>query len=97
MPVVQIECILGGTPAREPARLVTVRTGERLVACAVDDVLGVKAIARADLTELPPLCDATRAEVSLLGVLDAELVVVLNTGRLIPPALWETVDAGEGV
>jgi purine-binding chemotaxis protein CheW len=75
-------------------RYVTLRTGDRRVALAVDEVLGVRTIAVARFSALPPLLGRANADiVSALGMLDAELLVVLRTGRLVPKAIWPAIDA----
>jgi purine-binding chemotaxis protein CheW len=86
-PVVQVALLLGGRVA-PPRRLVTVRAGGRIVALAVDAVLGLRWIG--DAAEPPPLLrQATADVVSAIGALDAELLLVLNTARLIPEAVYE--------
>lgn len=71
-----------------PKRFVTVRTGERVVALAVDEVIGVQAIDRDSLRALPPLLgDARTSRIEAIGSADSELLVVLRSARLAPDAL----------
>jgi len=93
VPVVDAAALLDGAATREvatrPGRLVTLRVGERHVALAVDEVLGVRAIPAADLRELPPLLGEARGDgVAWLGAHDDGLLVVLEGTRLIPDSLW---------
>jgi purine-binding chemotaxis protein CheW len=69
-------------------RLVTVRAGTRMIAMAVGAVLGVRSIKAAE--SLPPLLrEATSEVVSTIGRLDAELLLFLNTARIVPGELLE--------
>ena len=72
-------------------RFVTLRLGERTAALAVDAVLEVRSIARAMLTEVPPLLRESGAELSAIGALDAELLLVLQTARLVPDSVWSAI------
>jgi purine-binding chemotaxis protein CheW len=72
----------------EPRRLVTLAVGSRRVALAVDSVLGVRIIAAAAISELPPLLQGAAGDVvSAIGTLDAELLFVLSAARLATHAL----------
>jgi chemotaxis signal transduction protein len=74
-------------------RLITIEIGARLVALAVDDVLGVTAIAEDVLEGLPPLLrEAAGDAVRAIGVLDGEFLVRLETSRLVPDDLLKTPD-----
>jgi purine-binding chemotaxis protein CheW len=73
------------------ARFVTLRLGQRTAALAVDAVLQVRAIAPATLTQIPPLLHDMRAELSAIGALDAELMLVLQAARLVPDAVWAAI------
>lgn len=68
-----------------PGRFVTVRSGDRAVALAVDGVLGVRTVPAAALHGLPPLLrEANATAVAAIGRLDAALLIVLRGARLIP-------------
>lgn len=73
------------------ARFVTLRLGERTAALAVDAVLEVRSIARATLTQIPPLLRESEAELSSIGALDAELLLVLQATRLVPDEVWSAI------
>jgi purine-binding chemotaxis protein CheW len=83
-PVVDVGRIINGAPSRA-ARLVTVRQAERIVALAVDEVVGITAFAADTFGRLPPLLrDAATDAIVGVGAADAELLVFLGTGRLVP-------------
>jgi purine-binding chemotaxis protein CheW len=94
LPVVDSARLLGADDARA-GRFVTVNAGNRRVALAVDGVLGVRAIALESLHALPPLLhEADSGVIAAIGLLDAELLLVLRSARLLPD---ETVlPAAEG-
>jgi purine-binding chemotaxis protein CheW len=83
-PVVDVGRILNGVPSRA-GRLVTVKRAERIVALAVDEVVGITAFAADTFGRLPPLLrDAATEAIAGVGAADAELLVFLRTGRLVP-------------
>lgn len=88
VPVVDAGLLVGGC-AGEPTRLVTLRVGGRTVALAVDLVVGVVRLLPSSLGELPPLLEGADVQsVSSVGRLDAELLVVLQSGRILPESTW---------
>lgn len=90
-PVVHVGRLLGVGTA-PPARLLTIRIGARKVALALDGVLGVGSIGK-QLGALPPLLQGALTDrVSELGVLDSELLLLLNETRIIPDPLWDTLE-----
>jgi purine-binding chemotaxis protein CheW len=92
VPVVDVAALLG-EPAVNPERLVTLRVGERVVALALNEVLGLREISGA---AVPPLLkDAAGEVVAAIGALDAELLLVLNAARAIPQDVL-TALAAEG-
>jgi purine-binding chemotaxis protein CheW len=95
-PVVDIAHLFGGSPAPSQ-RLVTVKTGTRVVALAVDSVLGVRSMDIAGATEaLPPLLgEAAGDMVSAIGRLDADLLLFLNTAGIVPEALLDRLICSE--
>jgi purine-binding chemotaxis protein CheW len=90
--VVDIGQLLGGRTA-SPQRLVTVKAGPRIIALAVDGVLGVRSMVTADTTiPLPPLLqEAANDAVTAIGRLDADLLLFLDTARIVPGSLLETL------
>jgi chemotaxis signal transduction protein len=91
--VVDLGLLVGGS-ATECRRLVTVRTGERTIALAASDVLGVHGIALNELKDLPPLLhEAGNDTIAAIGTLDAELLFFLRTARVIAPDLLDRLVA----
>lgn len=94
LPVVDLAGLLG-VPGGGGARFVTLRTGERRVALAVDAVLGVRALDAATVAELPPLVRAaSREAIEAAGALDGELLLVLRAAHVVPDEVWRLA-AGE--
>lgn len=85
-PVVDLGQLLGGAPA-PPTRLVTVRAGARVVALAVQEVLGIRTVARA--AGLPPVLAGSDERVAALSALDAQLLLVLREGCLLEACATE--------
>jgi purine-binding chemotaxis protein CheW len=94
VPVVDAAKLLGSESSAPPQRIVTLRSGERCVGLAVEGVIGVHAIPVAALDQTPPLLrDAGAATVSALSTLDAQLLIVLQSARLVPDSVWQAIDA----
>jgi purine-binding chemotaxis protein CheW len=95
VPVVHLAGLLAA--AESPAtRFVTVSVAGRCVALEVDEVVGVRTLPAASLQDLPPLLrDAGTDTVVAMGTLDAQLLIVLNSARLIPDAVWLALETGE--
>jgi purine-binding chemotaxis protein CheW len=94
LPVVDLGALLADSGvrggARTSTRFVTVRLGARHAAFAVEGVVGVRTLQPNTLHELPPLLRRIESDtVGALGVLDRELVAVLDSGRLLPDSVWE--------
>jgi len=93
-PVIDAHRLLGaGAEGRTRERYVTLRLGERYAALAVDAVLGVRQVDVGQLDELPALLRDQNELVVALGALDRELFLVLEGSRLVPEAVWATLDA----
>jgi purine-binding chemotaxis protein CheW len=96
LPVVHAGVLLGDTRSR-PSRLVTLRAADHRFALAVDEVVGVRALPADVVHELMPLLQRVAPEVvDTIRLLDAELLFVLNAGRLVPGTVWQMLD-GEKV
>jgi purine-binding chemotaxis protein CheW len=81
-------------PSGLSTRFVTLRAGERVAALAVDEVLGVRRLAPASLEQLPALLGTAAADaLSAIGTLDAELLLILDGGRMIPEEFAALVGA----
>jgi purine-binding chemotaxis protein CheW len=97
IPVVDAGLLLSGE-ASHPTRFVTMKTGDRRIALAVDAVVGVVEIPLSSMTALPLLFQGAGVDaISAIGTLDAELLIVLRSARLIPETLWATLEAGEAL
>jgi purine-binding chemotaxis protein CheW len=93
VPVVDIGSLFGERAAA-PRRMVTLGADGGLVALVVDSVLGVRSLGRDSVDELPPLLqDAAGDIVSAIGTLDAELLLLLRTARIVPAGLFESLAA----
>lgn len=98
LPVVDAGRLLGQSGGPPPTRFVTVRTGQRLVALAVDAVLGMYCPSRMGESETPALLSRMDGGVvSEIGALDTELLIVLKATKLVPAGIWEALDARGGV
>lgn len=88
VPVVDAARLLGAK-AGVGTRLITLRTDTRQVALAVDEVIGVRTIPNDELHSLPPLLHGScTATVTAIGTLDAALLLVLTSARLVPEDVW---------
>jgi purine-binding chemotaxis protein CheW len=93
IPVVDAASLLTGD-ASHPTRFVTVKTGSRRIALAVDAVVGVVEIPRGSLEPLPLLFQSASLDaISAIGTLDGDLLLVLQSARLIPEELWAVLEA----
>jgi purine-binding chemotaxis protein CheW len=94
VPVVHLARLLAA--AESPAtRFVTVNIAGRCVALEVDEVVGVRTLP-ASLHDLPPLLgDAGTGTIVAMETLDAQLLIVLSSARLIPDAVWLALETGE--
>lgn len=93
IPVVDLARLLGNGTAEPRARLVVVRVGERNAALSVGRVIGVRALESAAITELPPLLAGASSEViTAIGSLDARLLLVLETSKVLPEPGWASLE-----
>jgi purine-binding chemotaxis protein CheW len=90
IPVLDAGCLLSGRTC-SPSRMVTLRVGARCVALAVDDVHGAVPIGENVLREVPPLLSGSSPTLSAIGTLDAKLLVVLETARLLPESVLAAI------
>jgi purine-binding chemotaxis protein CheW len=85
VPVVDLAALLGAGTSRDGARVVVTRAGDRRVALWVEGVVGVARYQAGRLEELPPLLAGAQSEVvEKVGMLDAQLLLVLRASRLLP-------------
>ena len=91
--VIDVQRMLGCTHSTI-GRFVALRLGARSVALAVEAVLDVRSLPLQMLSQVPRLLgDASATLISALGSLDAELLMVLEASRVVPDAVWATMDA----
>jgi purine-binding chemotaxis protein CheW len=95
LPVLDTGSLLGDK--RSPhTRFVIVKAGNHLVVLAVDEVLGLRAISADSLQELPLLLGEARADlVAAIGTVDARLLLVLRTARVVPESFWAALELEE--
>jgi purine-binding chemotaxis protein CheW len=86
-PVLSARELLGSEQTAQPGRYVTLAVAERHVALAVDAVIGLRNVDPAALAALPPLLRTEREQpIGAVGRLDAELLLVLEHGKLLDDA-----------
>jgi purine-binding chemotaxis protein CheW len=91
LPVVDLAQLLGAASAG-PARFVVARAGARKVALAVDAVIGTEHVLPEAMASVPPLLAGARSEaIAALGTLDSELLLVLETARIVPHEVWTSI------
>jgi purine-binding chemotaxis protein CheW len=92
VPVVALGQLLGLGTNEFGTRLVLVKLAERRVALAVDQVIGVRWLASAAVSELPPLFRGASAEaIRAVGALDAQLLLLLETSKIVPDFTWASL------
>jgi purine-binding chemotaxis protein CheW len=95
IPVVDAGALFGSNEPPEPTRFVTLRIEDRQVALAVEQVVGIRGLAEVSLQDLPPLLRAANADlVAAVGTLDSELLLVLQTARIVPESVWGMLREG---
>lgn len=93
-PVLNLSQLWTGNEACVPGRFVAVQAGERRVVIAVESVVGVRSIAPELFSELPPLLRGADAEaVAALGEADSQILLILESARLLPDEIWHAMDA----
>ncbi|WP_395408425.1 chemotaxis protein CheW [Pseudoduganella sp. UC29_106] len=96
VPVVDCARLVGAGPSAQGERYVALALGERRLALAVDDVVGVRLLSAAMLADAAPLLDSADAGlVQAIATQDSELLMVLQASRLVPDSLWEVLAARE--
>ena len=91
-PVIDAAGMLGALDAAPPGRFVAMRIGDRVAVLAVSAVLGVRYLSRDSLGDLPALMgDASVEVVETIGTLDSALLLVLRSGRIVPPGVWDAL------
>ncbi|HEY5374689.1 MAG TPA: chemotaxis protein CheW [Polyangiaceae bacterium] len=97
VPVVDLARLLGNDSSARRTRFVVVKVRERRVALSVERVIGVKSLAALVSGALPPLLASAHADfVSAVGSLDAHLLLVLESGLILPASTWTSLENGVG-
>ena len=87
-PVVNLGALVG-SPRGSHGRMVTLRSGERPFAIAVESVLGVRWLDRSLLqTSLALFHECSSDLVEAIGTLDAKLLLLLRAGWVLPNEVW---------
>jgi purine-binding chemotaxis protein CheW len=95
--VVDAAALLDKADESRPTRWIALKTGARSMVLAVDAIAGIRSIGAISLAELPPLLEESgRDIVSSIGAIDREFLVVLRAARLVPDAIWRTLESMEG-
>ena len=97
-PVVVLGAVLGEADDVSIGRFVAVKANyaQRYV-LAVTEVVGIRSFDSASLSDLPRILGTNASEVAAaLATHDERLVLVLQAGRLVPPEVWERMNAGTG-
>lgn len=89
-PVIDAALLFDDQPG-ERGRLVTLRTGKRTIALAMQAVVGVWERADDELDDLPPLLGNAEA-IAGLTTLDRQLVFLLCAARIIPDAILDPLN-----
>lgn len=88
-PVIDASRLLGVEGATS-TRLVTLAVeSQRTVALAVEAVVGVKVLGAAGAELAPLLKSADAAVIASITTLDADLLLLLQSARLVPASVWE--------
>ena len=91
-PVIDAGRLLGSSSS-SPARFISLKLEERAAVLAVDAVLDIRVLPKGVLVDTPPLLrEADQRLVSVIGTLDAKLLVVLEAARLVPDAVWSSLE-----
>lgn len=90
VPVISVAALFGGNSSRLAARFVSCRAGERWIALAVSDVIGVYNVEGMSFETLPSLLQQANSEfVAAIGTLDQQLLLLLEVGRILPAEDWD--------
>ena len=96
LPVVDLAVLLGSHSGGPCTRFVIVRAGDRRFALSVEEVLGIREFAPSFWGDLPPLLGPAAAElIEAVGALDADAILALETGHMVPDAVWDRLSQQE--
>ena len=95
VPVVDLAGLLGGAESEGAggiSRFVSLRVDKRCVALAVEEVIDLRTLYASRLEELPPLLADKSGAMHAIGILDAQLLLLLGTARMIPEGTWAALE-----
>jgi purine-binding chemotaxis protein CheW len=92
VPVLDLAALLDGGPPAGGGRFVAINSEGRRYALAVDEVLGPARLPIDAFGDLPSLLASANEIIEKVGVVDAQLCLVLACGRLVPDEIWRLVD-----
>jgi purine-binding chemotaxis protein CheW len=96
VPVVSLSTLIGASQTETISRFVALRLGDRRVALAVGTVIGIRELGGLGVEAMPPLLRETRMDfIEAIGVLDAQLLLVLRASRLVPEETWQQLSVRE--
>lgn len=95
VPVIDLAILLRASGQGVPKRLVTIRTGGRVVALLVESVLGVTQLMAGQLDDMPPLLQNDGNVIEAIASLDTSLLVALQSARLVPEFVWKAMGQRE--
>lgn len=91
-PVVHVALLMGEAEPVAPTRFVSMKMGARTAAFAVDSVVGIRALKRELVQEIPILLQKVESGgVAAITLLDTELLLVLESARIIPEGVWDAL------
>lgn len=94
VPVVNLARLMGDAETVPPSRFVTIALEARTVAFAVECVVGVRILKTQTVDDIPLLLQAVDTGcVAAITVLDAELLLLLQSARLIPDSVWDALNS----
>lgn len=92
-PVIELGALFQPNHHAPPGRFVTVRVAGRVIALAVQTVIGIAELNHLDATSLPALLNNARTDaIEAIGRLDSDVLVVLQTAKLVPESVWSTLN-----
>lgn len=97
VPVVDVGALVGIPRSGPATRFVVLRLGDRRVALAVEGVTGTRQVDGGTFPNLPPLLAGAASDtLAAVGVLDEQLLLLLQPARAIPDDVWQTPESPGG-
>jgi len=97
LPVVDA-AVLTGQTAGPATRFVTLQVGARQVVMAVQEVVGIRAMAAEPFHDMPPLLGRAQGDVvAAIGTLDSEFLWLLDAARIVPADVWHASELQEAM